>query len=210
MCTRLKKLSIFNILESPGKDLYSSCVATAVSMKNPTMVTKIEGIHRKPRTNANVTAFLINDPRKKGLKTLSTIPNGIEKFFPQIQIFWWVVGNISTIDSTTFKPWPHLIIINLDYNKLTTLDGNLFQHTRKLRRIYFTSNLLQHVGLDLLTGLTKLERLGFSRNPCINNWAKNPQEIQEINRQLRTNCPPLKLTSTHVQEPQQSRQLPDQ
>lgn len=174
------------------------------------MVTKIKGIHRKPRTNANVTAFLINDPRKKGLKTLSTIPNGIEKFFPQIQIFWWVLGNISTIDSTTFKPWPHLIIINLEYNKLTTLDGNLFQHTRKLRRIYFTNNSLQHVGLDLLTGLTKLERLRFLGNPCINSEAYTPQQISEIERQLRTNCPPLKLSATLVQEPQQSRTLSDQ
>lgn len=99
-------------------------------------------------------------------------------------------GNISTIDSTTFEPFPNLVDINLDGNRLVSLDGEIFKHTRKVGGVWFNNNGLQHVGHDLLNGLTDLTWAAFQSNPCIHAYAHTPEAIQELKLRLQTQCPP--------------------
>lgn len=123
--------------------------------------------------------------------SLATIPAGIENFFANLERFFWWNGNISTIDSSAFEPFKSLSILELGGNKLVSLEGDLFKHTPNLHEIYFDFNLLEHVGHDLLSGLTELVRVDFRRNPCIDKHATTPQTIQELNDQLPIQCPPI-------------------
>lgn len=160
------------------------CGATITNVEDPTTVRNINGTHLAGRSNEDVRGFsvFLHD-------ILTTIPTGIEKFFANLELFAWDNGNISTIDSSTFKPFPSLLFISLGNNKLISLDGDLLQHSRKLREIEFHGNLLEHVGHDLLTGLTDLTYADFESNPCINIRANTPEAIQELNRQLPIKCP---------------------
>lgn len=166
-----------------------TCAATVTNVEDPTNVTNIVGNHLEGRNNSDVNGFYIEFE-----EILTTIPNGIENFFADLEVFQWWFGNISTIDSTPFKPFPNLIYIELFINKLVSLDGDLFQYTPKLRQIGLHSNLLQHVGHDLMTDLTDLVDAGFLNNPCINVYANTPQQIEELNLQLPIQCPPLATT----------------
>lgn len=170
---------------------YYTCSAKVISVENPTTIAEITGTHWIAKTNADVRGF-----QMKYHKVLTAIPEGIEKFFKDLEAFWWLDGNISTIDSSTFKPFPNLQVINLYNNKLVSLDGDLFQHTRKLRAIHFERNLLEHVGHDLMTGLigpNGLLVVNFTSNPCTkgSSFDSDHQKIQEINLQLPIKCPPL-------------------
>lgn len=89
------------------------------------------GLHTGGRNYEDVEGFAI-----VGHRILLAIPQGIAESFPNLQAFEWINGDIRTIDSSIF-------------------DGDLFQHLPRLRVIYFYNNLLYHVGLDLLTGLTE-------------------------------------------------------
>lgn len=164
---------------------FYSCWATVVSVANPTIVTDITGTHVAGKTNADVKAFYTSSH-----KILTKIPSGIESFFPNLEVFEWTFGNISTIDSNTFTPWPNLLRIDLGWNKIVSLDGNLFQYTRKLQLIFLNLNSLEHVGHDLLTFLTDLTWVSFSSNPCINMNADTPQKLRELRTQLPIQCPP--------------------
>lgn len=176
-------------------DIYS-CYTRVITLENPTTITKISGNHTAGKTNADVKGF-----RVWISANLTTIPTGVEKFFPNLEEFTWSGGSLTTIDSSTFKPFPNLLIIGLAQNKLTTLDDNLFQYTRKLQGIYFYGNKLEHVGLNLLTGLTKLLVGYFSANPCINIDASTPAQIQTLRTQLPIKCPPLAPTTTTTAKP---------
>lgn len=171
-------------------DLYS-CIGTVISTESPAIITEVSGFHLTGRNNSDVKGFDI-----VGHQILSTIPARIDSFFSNLEVFRWFIGNISTIDSSVFAPHPNLLLIILGSNNLVALDSDLFHHTRKLREIHFNHNKLQHVGHDLLAGLTDLTHATFISNPCISSWVNNSQQIQELNRQLPIQCPPLALATT--------------
>lgn len=171
-------------------DLYACNPATLMDIGNSTTVTEINGTHMAGRSDAHVQVLIVDG----GHENLTTIPEGIENSF-DIEGLEWRNGNLSTIDSSTFRPWPNLFYINLGGNKIVSLDGDLFKHTRKLLWIYFDANLLEHVGEGLLTGLTDLMEVEFNTNPCTSGYANNPEDIQELNYQLPIDCPPLAITT---------------
>lgn len=138
------------------------------------------------RNNGDVKSF----DAIGGHEILTKIPSGIEMYFANLEAIHWTSGDISSIDSSTFKPFPDLILISLNLNKLVTLNGDLFQHTRKLQQFHVYKNLLKHVEDNLLAGLTDLSAVQFQLNPCIDVYAGTPQQIQELELQLPIQCPP--------------------
>jgi len=167
-----------------------TCRGTVISEENPLTFTDISGTHLAGKREADVKAFWVDDSN-----TLTKIPNGLENFFPDLEIFDWY-GGVSSIDSSTFKPFPNLLRLNFYENKIATLDSDLFKYTRKLRLISFYHNLLRNVGNDLLTGLTELNHVEFRSNPCINAFGFTPQAIQGLKSQLSIKCPPFPATTT--------------
>lgn len=174
--------------------LLYTCAGFIVTVENPSRVTGVSGSHTGDRDHVNVTAFRVDDHR-----TLSAIPKGIDNFFPNLVLFQWFNGNLSTIDSSVFEPFPNLLRITLNSNKIVSLDSYLFQHTRKLKQINITDNSLLHIGRDLLNGLSDLSYADFRSNPCISLAANNAQEIEELNQQFPIRCPPPSLSTTNPQ-----------
>lgn len=178
---------VFGPLASDWVDIgyWYSCMAIVVNTENPATVTSISGSHSEGKINSDVKQITV-----QSVYSLNAIPAGIEAFFPNLESILWLPGGLTTIDSNTLMPFPNLIHIKLNYNQLVSLDGNLFQHTRKLRTIDFGSNQLQHIGHDLLAGLTDLTVAYFYGNPCINLSAYGSPQVEELNLELPIQCPP--------------------
>lgn len=174
------------------EDVYYTCEVTVISMENPTTVTDIIGIHMEGKHNEDVKILWAFD--FIGHENLTTIPNGIGNFFTNLESFVWWDGNISSVDSSTFEAFSNLLVIQIVGTKIVTLDGDLFKYTRKLQMVHFPGNKLEHVGHDLLTGLTDLTDVWIENNPCIDVIANTPEKIQELNLQLPIKCPPLATT----------------
>lgn len=181
-----------------------TCDATLTTAGNPTFVTEVSGTHEEGKVNVDVKGLIVNNHR-----ILTTIPTGVETFFTNLEGFEWYDGSISTIDSSTFAPFPNLLVIYLGTNKIVTLDGDVFLHTRKLREIYFNFNKLEHVGHGLLNGLTDLTYANFQGNPCFNAHASTQQKIQELNLQLPIQCPPATLATTTIATTSEPKECAD-
>ena len=106
--------------------------------------------------------------------------------------FWQ--GNITTISAEDLKPLPNLLMLIIGGQKLITIDGDLFKHTPWVTDILFNDNIIENVGLDLLTGLTNLTYVDFTSNTCINRSADTPAAIENLRNELISQCPPLATT----------------
>ena len=130
------------------------------------------------------------------MRLANRIVKGIEKFFPNLRVFYWDFGNLTTLTADDLKPFPELQALHVQYNKLVSLDGDLFKYTPKLRWIDFDKNLLENVGIGLLDGLNNLTSAWFINNPCIDMEAETPAAIQELKLKLQNQCPPLEISTT--------------
>lgn len=114
-------------------------------------------------------------------KKFSTFPKGLHKYFPDLRHFTMDNCALTSISSADLAPWPKLYYFSVARNNIKTLDGDLFQNSPSLTIIKFEDNLIETVGINLLSGLPKLRKANFSRNRCIKFSAesfgpKHPKE----------------------------------
>lgn len=172
-----------------GRDVYF-CSSSALTIDgNSTHIQSVTGNYSSGYTNADVEGFSVYHDK------LSRLPKGIEKFFPILAGLDWRSGSLTSISSEDLQPFPQLQMILLGSNKLTSLDGDLFVYTPKMRYISFDDNLLQSIGFGLLDDLNKLTNAYFNGNPCI-SLAAPPQTIQELKVKLLGQCPPSSVDIT--------------
>lgn len=136
------------------------------------------------KNNGDVLAFYVY-----GQKTFNRIPRGIERFFNNLEVLSWCNGLLTTIEDEDLKPFTKLIFLQLKYNKLIALDGDLFKHTPNMQVVSFALNVLELVDQGLLTKLTKLFYANFGYNPCINIFADTSDSMQYLKLQLQKQCP---------------------
>lgn len=73
---------------------------------------------------------------------------------------------------------------------IASIDGDLFQNTKKIQEISFIRGQFRNVGENLLDGLNDLKIADFQWNPCVNFYANSPEKIQELKLLFMVPCPP--------------------
>lgn len=123
-------------------------------------------------------------------KKFSTFPKGLHKYFPDLRHFTMDNCALTSISSADLAPWPKLYYFSVARNNIKTLDGDLFQNSPSLTIIKFEDNLIETVGINLLSGLPKLRKANFSRNRCIKFSAETPERIEILKNILVLACLP--------------------
>lgn len=170
-----------------------NCYNAQVSISNSaTTLESVRGVHQSGKSNTDVKVLYVEED-KTGIERL---PSNIEKFFPNLVLIRWVRGSIRTVTAEDLRPFPELTGFSMFYNRIVSLDGDLFQYTPKLEWVDFERNQIANVGEDLLANLENLKRVWFHANTCIDSSAESPQAIQELKQALLTQCPFLVTTQT--------------
>lgn len=182
-------------------DLYQ-CGATVEFSGSATTLEDVTGSHLDGYNNNNVRALVVDS------QNVPSIPKGITEpgLLPNIIAVQWYISNLRSISADDLEQFPLLQILSIYQNSITTLDGNLFMHSRFLKSIGFYNNLIRYVGSDLLTSLNDLQVVNLQLNPCVNTRADTPLAISILNRDLPTMCampivtePPIESTTTTVE-----------
>lgn len=162
------------------------CPATVIFSEdgNPSLV-EIRGDHLAGYSNFQVEALDVQN------QDLRWIPKDIGSFFPNIRVIQWINSNLWEISSADLWQFPNLMVLDLQKNKIVSLESSLFAFTPKILTMSFDSNLLYHVGEDLLTSLKFLKSVYIRNNPCINYYAVSGSEIEYLIKNLHIRCPPL-------------------
>lgn len=149
---------------------------------------KITGNHLQGMSDEDVEGFLMRS------QELFQIPEGFGTFFPNLKGFYIRDSKVKTISKHDLQ-FQSLLYFYLAFNELEILDGDLFEFTPKLQDLYLQSNLIRHVGPNLLSSLDYLREAWFGSNQCIHRNAYNRQEVLELMTELVELCPPAETTT---------------
>lgn len=164
------------------EDAYT-CAPTVAHTGSEETLDDVKGEHEKGKSNFDVEYLNLYNQR------LSRIPKNIEIFFPNLKGIEWHNSNLTEVHAEDLQPFPDLLVFAAFYNKLESVDGDLFKHNPKLQRVYFHSEKIQSVGDGLLSNLNELISVNFESNPCIDTYAATPEQVEEIKSELVTKCP---------------------
>lgn len=122
---------------------------------------------------------------------LDFIPTNLGKIFPLLTDLHLSGNQIEKLTVEDMKQLPHLEVLSVYYNRLKSLDGDLFKYNLNLKFIDFSDNQIQHIGTGLLDNLKNLTRVYFNRNSCINTYAQSRAAVVELSKTLSCLCPPI-------------------
>lgn len=172
----------------PGFFEIYTCKVIEITLGTSENIEEIRGAHLESKGHADVLAYTTGSTTVGS----SLTPKNLFRFFPNLMALAWNNYNLTKLTADDLKPWPLLAVLNLAFNSLTTLDGNLFENNLELRSVDLSNNQISSVGTDLLAGLNHLETFLIGNNPCISFSATNPRMIEELKQRLRNACPPLR------------------
>lgn len=123
--------------------------------------------------------------------SLSVVPQGIQEFFPTIYSLQITGSPISSVTGFELNEYKNLQVFILDQTNLIRVPGNFFGENLAIRHISFSNNRIQHVGINILDHLPRLEWVDFVFNVCIHGWATTPEAIVVLKENLRKLCPDI-------------------
>jgi len=168
-----------------------TCEVSQVDIsENDTALLDVRGTHQTNKANKDVGGLSF-----WGTYPLDRMPTNIESFFPNLEAIRFWNGNLTHVSAEILLGFQNLALFDVSYNKLATIEGDLFKYSPNIQKVYFIENLITNVGHDLLTGLTKLTDADFRYNPCINILSTNHFLIPNLIKELLIQCPPLATTS---------------
>lgn len=159
-----------------------TCRPTVILSGSSTLKS-VTGIHRPGYTNDNVEFLFV------GSENLPFVPRELSKFFKNLRAIEYMDTRVLSISAQDLQI-PTLEYLFLNGNSFTSLDGDLFSFTPRMKFIHLGHNQIQHIGPDLLTNLSHLQRLYLNGNICIDKSAETREEVEELVTQLSILCPP--------------------
>lgn len=154
---------------------------------NDTALLDVRGTHLSDRTDYDVQGLAVFNHY-----SYTKIPSGIDGFFPNLTALQFWGGGFTSLSAEDLKPFPNLLLFVVGWNKLVTVNGDLFRYTPQLRTVDFSGNRIETVGIYVLAELTDLKSVDFTSNSCIHNKAVGRTEIEILKTDLVLRCPPTK------------------
>lgn len=122
---------------------------------------------------------------------LHYLPRDIEKFLPNLQSIHIYDSHLKVITQEDLKPFTGLRRLNIQLNDIERLDGDLLKFNRELIEVNFSHNRnLKIVGKDILKTLPNLKRAFFQDSNCVDKFADNEDDLQELADKFEANCIP--------------------
>jgi hypothetical protein len=160
------------------------CDATVVFTGDPNAITGVSQNHLPGKTNADVGGFAIH------LQPIKRIPANIDRFFGNIRAISMMNSTVSRLTQEDLKVFPRLEVFACFYNRLETIDGDVFQFNPRLQHLNLVGNFITNIGPNFLVHLPVLHQLYFTGNLCTNENGNTALLVEEVSRKLRFQCPP--------------------
>lgn len=125
-------------------------------------------------------------------QAVNFIPKQFGTFFAKVKRLTISSSQLQAIEKSDLAAFSELSYLDLSLNRLTSLDGDLFEFNPNLYEVNFNDNQLKNIGEDLLDVVSGLRNANFGNNVCIDlltNWGHSLEAIKNI---IREACPSIK------------------
>lgn len=182
------KLSV--VLECDFKEDHGqySCVVSKLNVSSKSFVTNVTGEHQREMSNADVKGLSINSQISKFL------PSGIEKFFPNLEIFSFYQTYISSISASDLKPFPKITIFALTGTSfyvrdtpIQSLPGDLFKYNPLITIVQIEVDEISKVGETIFDNLPNLFNAYIKTAKCAVR-AEWKEAIPGLKQKIKTEC----------------------
>lgn len=149
-----------------------------------TDVVYLSGNNRPGKTNLDVKALQLYDQR------ITFMPRGVEKFFPNLEVFDAPYSDIQFIGDGHFSGLNNLKVMSFYYNNMMMVSAMTFTGLTKLQAISFYGNPIQCVDQAAFSQLPDLRSLRFENTGCINEGVENNANLViSLIYRAAANCP---------------------
>lgn len=163
-------------------DIYQ-CDTKNLHVEETTVVSRVFGNHMEGKDNLDVERLHIDQ------QTCQFMPRGFETFFPNLKGIRIASSGLKVIGSVDLKPFPRLIAIDVPFNNIETVPGDIFEYNLKLNYIFFAKNKISNVGRDVLAPLKTSFSASFYGNICVDqNGDSSTGTIKALQDKLNSDC----------------------
>lgn len=150
----------------PGAHNLYSCQGT-VTDDGGDVITSVTGTLDAGKSLSDVQFF--NLVTLDHVVHIYKLPSNFGTIFPGLLGFSWSNSQLRTITAADLQPFPNLTRLEINYNFIRHLDGDLFKYNPKLIDIEMYGNYIESVGKGIFSGLTALQYIEYFSNICIPN-----------------------------------------
>lgn len=183
----------FNYYQQFRKDGYSCNVIDLVISSDSIAVNNVIGTH--PNSDENMTS---SDENLDNMdvsyllvfgQTFHYFPSGIENFLPNLMLIRVQGSHLKHLAKANLRPFYKIQVLDLKYNDIESVDGDLFSHSPILKLLDLRGNKIRRIGLKILTPLLLIREIYLYDNICINEGALNEDsEVLNLLNQIARQC----------------------
>lgn len=151
---------------------------------NQTHVLGYYGTHAAGYLSSDVKAIWF----RANCDQLTHVPRGLLDFFPNIVEISIHYCGIVTLSGRELEEYPKLQSWTMHGTEVEKIPGNFFKATPDMSFVGFQNNKIKFVGRKLLENLTKLQKVNFQENVCINDFSMNFNEVKKLIESLKLKC----------------------
>lgn len=175
------------------------CRVTSLSNQEIETVEKVTGDHSSGKSLIDVEGI-----RFYGFEydlSLSSVPSNLNEFFPNLIDIGIHETGLKTLTINDLSHFPNLQKFSCGNNPIVSIPANFFQENLKLEFVqFYGSQVLRHIGENLLGSLAKLNWAYFDNNYCISRIAITIANVQELNKNLHIYCPEVEQCPSSCSE----------
>lgn len=153
------------------------CEVSTIEPGTKTEVEEIKGNHHEGKNDSNVGLFYISRIN------VQRIPRDLEKFFPNLEIFYIAYTGLEEISADDLK-YPKLKRFTSLNNKFEVLESDLFKFTPKLRFIHIFGSPLSYIGKDLFSNLPELVYADLRKNICVDYVTLSSFDVPDLHEKI--------------------------
>lgn len=135
------------------------------------------------KSNEDINAIHISE------KNIENFPRGLENVFKNLKLIQISYNKLKEVCQFDLKPFPQLIHLELNSNKIQSLEDGIFDFNPDLEVVWFSGNEISHVGENVFKNLNKLSWIGFGNNKCIDMESRGDlTKVGKVIEALKIKC----------------------
>lgn len=174
-----------------------TCTPNVVDDLTPTkFITSLTGIHLIGYNNNDVKYIYIHN------QTMQVLPKNLAELFPNLQGIQIQNSKFESLERADLEHYKDLRLFSSWFSNVFHLEKDLFASNLKIEWIAFYQSNIQSVGGNLIPDnfdISKITRVDFRNNPCVNvnvNSESSPGDIERLLRvRLAEMCPNYYITA---------------